>query len=246
MSLTGWLKRIFRKQRISDPREAYDVWSQGYDDQPYNLMLNLDEQITGKFLEEIDLTGKTIADIGCGTGRHWKKFFSKDPAKLVGFDISPGMLDKLKQKYPLAETHLLEGNKLSALGNSSCDLVISTLTIAHIENIEEAFAEWNQVLKPGGDIIITENHPVALAKGGQRTFRHGGKLLSVRNYIHPIEKMRDLAGQLGWTETRFTERIVDDDVIAFYQQQNALAVYEKFLGVPIIYGIHLKKENDPS
>ncbi len=246
MSVTGWLKGVFRKQKISEPREAYDVWALAYDNQPGNLMLDLDEQITGEFLAGKELAGKTVADIGCGTGRHWKKIFLKSPARLVGFDVSTGMLEKLKEKFPAAETFLLKDNRLQGLANSSCDLLISTLTIAHIENIEEAFSEWNRVLKTGAGIWITENHPEALAKGGQRTFKHEGKLIAVKNYIHSFEKIRALAGQLGWKEIRFTEKIIDDSVKSYYEKQNALAVFEKFRGVRVIYGIHLKKENDPA
>lgn len=52
--------------------EAYDIWSGSYDLQPGNLMLDLDEKIFTSLLKNIDLAEKEIADIGCGTGRHWK------------------------------------------------------------------------------------------------------------------------------------------------------------------------------
>ncbi|HEV7780205.1 MAG TPA: class I SAM-dependent methyltransferase [Chitinophagaceae bacterium] len=246
MSVSAWIKGVFRKQKISEPREAYDVWALAYDNQPGNLMLDLDEQITGEFLATKDLAGKTVADIGCGTGRHWKKIVEKNPARLAGFDVSTGMLKKLKEKFPASETFALKSNRLEGLDSASCDIIISTLTIAHIENIGDAFSEWNRVLKPGGEIFITENHPEALARGGQRTFKHEGKLISVRNHIHSLEKIRGLAGQLGWTEIRFTEKIIDDSVKSYYEQQNALPVFEKFRGVPVFYGIHLKKENGPA
>lgn len=246
MSVSGWIKNFFAKQKISEPRDAYDTWSLAYDDQPGNLMLDLDAGITGEFLEQADLTGKVIVDIGCGTGRHWAKLFEHSPGRLVGFDVSTGMLEKLTKKHPGAETHLLKNSQLEGLSDRSVDLVISTLTIAHIEHIEIAFKEWNRVLKPGGEIFITENHPEALARGGQRTFKHEGKLIAVRNYIHSFEKIRTLAGQLGWKEIRFTEKVIDNSVKHYYEQKNAGAIFEKFRGVPVFYGIYLKKENDPS
>lgn len=246
MSVSGWIKNLFGKQKISEPREAYDTWALDYDYQPGNLMLDLDEEITGAFLKHTDLTGKIIIDVGCGTGRHWASLYSKNPRRLIGFDVSTGMLGKLTEKYPGAETNVLKNNRLDGLEDQSVDLIISTLTIAHIENIETAFFEWNRVLKPGGEIFITENHPEALARGGQRTFKHDGKLIAVRNYIHFFEKIRTLAGQLGWKEIRFTEKVIDDSVKHYYERKNALGTFEKFRGVPVFYGIHLKKENDPS
>ncbi len=241
MSVTGWVRKIFRGQKITEPAKAYDQWATGYDKQPGNLMLDLDEGITRDFLEKIDLSGKIMVDIGCGTGRHWNKILAKNPQRLIGYDVSAGMLDKLKEKFPGAETLLLEGNHLAGMKDASVDFIISTLAVAHIEQINHAFEEWNRVLKPGGEVFITDYHPDALAKGGQRTFKHDGKLIAVRNYIHPIATIRLLTGQLGWKETRFTEKSIDDSVRGYYEAQNALAVFEKFRGTRIIYGIHLKK-----
>lgn len=246
MSVSGWLKGIFGRQQVSEPRAAYDLWATAYDNQPGNLMLDLDEELTGNFLAQKNIAGKTVADVGCGTGRHWKKLFAGQPARVTGFDVSTGMLARLKAKFPAAETFVLSNNKLDGLADASVDLLISTLTIAHIEDITEAFTEWNRVLKPGAEIFITENHPDALSRGGQRTFKHEGNTVSVRNYIHSFEKLRMLAGQLGWKEIRFSEKIIDESVRPYYEKQNALAVFEKFRGVPVFYGIHLKKENDPA
>ena len=57
------------------------------------------------------------------------------------------------------------------LKNESCDCIISTLTIAHIQNAEEAITEWNRVLKPGGQMIITDYHPVGTGERRQTNFQ---------------------------------------------------------------------------
>jgi hypothetical protein len=41
---------------------------------------------------------------------------------------------------------------------------------------------------------------------------------------------------------RQEERIVDEEVRVYYEAQNALPVYYRFQGIPIIYGLHLKKQ----
>jgi ubiquinone/menaquinone biosynthesis C-methylase UbiE len=246
MSVVSLLRKILFLPKETAPKKGYDLWAPDYDDQPGNLMLDLDEEIFSGMINQTDMTGKVIADIGCGTGRHWEKMLARKPAKIMGFDVSTGMIEQLKNKFPQAETFLLRDNKMPAIENNSCDIVVSTLAIAHIEEIEDAFGEWNRVLKPGGVIILTDYHPEALAKGANRTFRHRGKLISVRNYVHPVEKVRMLAKQLHWKELRLTERIINDQVKHYYEQQNALLVYEKFRNTPIIYGIHLIKADDPA
>jgi len=204
-------------------------------------MLALDEGLCADLLRPVTVTGKVVVDIGCGTGRHWKKIFDRQPARLLGYDVSPGMLAILRQKYPGSETYLLKGESLHGLPDAACDLVLSTLTVAHIPDLEAALREWYRVLAPGGDMIITDYHPEALAKGGQRTFREGKKVIAVRNHIYPIRQIRAIAGQLGLQEQKVVEKEIDDTMKPYYEKQQALAVFERFRGVRIIYGIHLKK-----
>jgi ubiquinone/menaquinone biosynthesis C-methylase UbiE len=235
-----YLSGLYLKKEKS-PAVAYDMWASAYDDQPGNLMMDLDEEIFGSFLKDMDLTGEVVADIGCGTGRHWKTILDKNPQRLIGYDVSVEMLKRLQEKYPVAVTHLLTENKLHGLEDNSCGLLISTLTIAHIENLEEALSEWNRVLKPGGEIIITDYHPELLAKGGKRTFKYKNKTIAIQNFIHPIEKIKAIARQLGWNEIRFAEEKIDEAVKEYYENQYALSLYEKFKGTAVIYGIHFKK-----
>ncbi len=228
-----------RKKEV-EPALAYDQWSSGYDSQPGNLMLALDEQLCTGLLSETIINGRMVADIGCGTGRHWPKIMDKKPGRLIGLDVSAGMLAMLRQKYPTAETELLTDHRLPGLANESCHLILSTLTIAHIQHIGAALKEWRRVLKPDGDILITDYHPDALTKGGQRTFRHNNKTVAVRNHIHPVAKIQEIAGQLGLQTVHLTEKKIDDSVRPFYEQQQALPLFERFYGVNIIYGLHLK------
>jgi ubiquinone/menaquinone biosynthesis C-methylase UbiE len=244
MSFINSIKAALFPVKTQEPSMAYDLWADAYDNQPGNLMLDLDEGIFSELMEGANAANKVIADIGCGTGRHWDKIVARKPARLIGYDVSAGMLDRLKQKFPQAETFLLENNSLVVLPDYSCDMIISTLTVAHIKHIKEAFNEWNRVLKPGSEIIFTDYHPVALTKGGKRTFKYEGKTIAVRNYIHPLEEIRILTKQLGWIELRFIEKVIGDSVKRYYEAQDAVALFDAFRNTPIIYGIHLKKADD--
>lgn len=204
-------------------------------------MLALDQALCQELLATLPLTGKTIVDIGCGTGRHWPALFNLSPARLMGYDVSTGMLNRLRIKYPHAETYLLSDTALTGLANESCDLVLSTLTVAHIPDLAAALTEWNRVLKPGGTMLITDYHPTALAKGGQRTFREGEQLFAVRNHIYPIRQLLSITRRLGLTKVTLAERKIDESMRPYYEKQNAVPVYRRFLGVPIIYGLHLTK-----
>lgn len=168
--LQQYFSRHFFPLKDEEPEVAYNLWAGSYDSQAVNLMLALDEEIFFDLLNNINIKNKIIADVGCGTGRHWKKIFDQKPKIIIGFDVSEGMLNMLQQKFPQAKTHHLVNDELEGLEKESCDIIFATLTIADIEHAEKALEEWNRVLKPGGEMIITDYHPAALAKGGKRTF----------------------------------------------------------------------------
>ncbi len=221
--------------------EAYDIWAEDYDSQPGNLMLDFDELVFSELLDGIDIKNKQIADIGCGTGRHWPKILKEDTVSLTGFDVSPGMLHKLKEKFPAAETSTITDNYFSAIEDETYDLIISTLTVAHIENIEEALLAWQRILKNKGDIIITDFHPDALAFGGKRTFKHKNGRIAVKNFVHSTDTIKEILFKADFKLINAVEKRVDETVKHYYQQQNALHVYDKFKGFPIIYGMHFRR-----
>src|ERR1700679_373340 len=138
------LKRLFGRNRFRSPAaekksiDAYNLWSEQYDQQPGNLMLDLDERVFTELLKGVDIKNKEVADIGCGTGRHWNKLLKNGPSGLTGFDVSPGMLNGLRGKFPGASTHQITDNLFSFIPNATYDVIVSTLTVAHVEDIEEA------------------------------------------------------------------------------------------------------------
>jgi ubiquinone/menaquinone biosynthesis C-methylase UbiE len=249
MNMIGTIKNLLQKKKpvITEKPvvEAYDIWSASYDAQPGNLMLDLDEKIFSNLLQNIDLENKQVADIGCGTGRHWQKIYEKQPALLTGYDVSGGMLKQLSIKFPSAITRQITDNLLKGLPAKSMDCIISTLTIAHIQNIEEAIASWSRILKAGGDLVVTDFHPAILAQGGKRSFKTGKQTLSVINYIHPLDELLRTFDKYGLNFIRLEEEFINDDVRSYYENQHAMKVFERFKGMPVIFGLHLKKQHGP-
>lgn len=241
------LKKYIRKNigsnkiKERDVVEAYDIWAPEYDSQPGNLMLDLDELVFTELLSSINITRKNVADIGCGTGRHWPKMLKQGIARLTGFDVSPGMLGMLKEKFPETETHVITDNLFANIADKTYDLVVSTLTVAHIQSIEEALIAWSRILKDESDLIITDFHPNALASGGQRTFKHGNGHIAVQNFVHSTVSIIAIMQKHGFDLVAKLEKTVDETVRHYYQAQNAMHVYEKFKGCPIIYGLHFRR-----
>ncbi len=238
-----WVRQNFNSRiKETEPETAYDLWADAYDRQPLNLMLALDKDVFTALLQHIPLNRQSIVDVGCGTGRHWYDLLRQQPARLVGYDVSREMLSILKSKFPAQEIHRQTSHLLDQPDNHF-DLLVSTLTVAHIPDIQAAMKEWARVVKPGGSLIITDYHPATLEKGGQRTFLYKGKTVAVKNHIHPLHFMMETARALGLELVETIEKQIDESMRGWYEKQNALHVYEKFKGTPVIYGFHLKKKD---
>ncbi len=236
-----FLNPLRKIKKETEPQKAYQLWADTYDNENGNLMLYFDMNLFEEFLMEVNLNGKKILDFGCGTGRYWKELLKLNPSKLLGCDISESMLKKLKMKFPGAETYLIRNNKLDFFDAHSFDFIISTLVIAHIQNIEEIIKEWDRLLKKNGEIFLTDFHPAALIKGAKRTFNSNGTTITIKNYIHPVEKLENLFLFLGFKLLNRNEKVIDENVKEFYLKKDALNIYEEFKNVPMIYSLRLKK-----
>lgn len=242
------IKNYFRKPAIAfdevkSPAAAYDLWANQYDKQPDNLVLAFEASLFGRFLDTMPIDSADIVDVGCGTGRHWSSILNKKPGSLQGFDVSGGMLSQLRLKFPDAQVVQQTNHQLAGLMDQSCDIVLSTLTLAHMENADLILREWNRVLRPGGRILITDFHPNALHNGSQRTFRHGKHLFAVESYAHPIESLCEIARKLNFDIVTFEEKYIDETARPYYEKQNAIATYKRFFGLPLLYALHLKKNS---
>jgi ubiquinone/menaquinone biosynthesis C-methylase UbiE len=243
-TLKNYIKQTFLPSQIKEknPVEAYDIWAKNYDAQPGNLMLDVDETTLNKLLKNVNLAGKKIADIGCGTGRHWEKILAKNPADLVGFDVSEGMLTQLKEKFPQANVKRITDDLFSDIPKKTFDMIISTLTLAHIKDIIPALNAWTRILKDKSDIILTDFHPKTLGSGGKRTFMSESGLISVQNFVHYIEPIRLILAQHGFALFAQEEIYIDETFKHYYENKNALKVYETYKGFPILYGLHFKRQ----
>ncbi len=227
--------------KATSPAAAYDLWAAAYDEQTDNPIIYLDELVFNEMFAKVSIEGKIVVDIGCGTGRHWKKIIDKKPMGLIGYDVSGEMLKMLQKKYPEAKTYQANDNSLKELENESCDIIISTLVIGYIENLDEAFTEWNRILKKGGEIIITDFHPEALKRGGNRSFKQDDRILIIRNYVHLLTEIKTLSKRMNWKPINLVERNVDKSIRHFYEKSGSSDVYDKSVNTPILYGYYLKK-----
>lgn len=103
-----------------------------------------------EYIESLpDLTGKVVVDIPCGDGRTSLAFRNRG-ATVKAFDLFP--------EFMMIEGITAEFADLSErlpLDDASVDILVCQEGIEHIPDKVGMFREFNRVLKPGGQLIIT-------------------------------------------------------------------------------------------
>jgi ubiquinone/menaquinone biosynthesis C-methylase UbiE len=94
----------------------------------------------------------TLLDIGCGTGL-FMELFQHNGSKVVGVDISRGMLRRAQGRCTRCDVALANAEKLPFC-DESFDSVSSVLAFSYVQQPEEMLREAYRVLKPGGTISI--------------------------------------------------------------------------------------------
>lgn len=107
------------------------------------------------------LKPKFILDVATGTGDLAIEALSLNPDKIIGVDISDGMLDmgrkKLMEKGLSHKIELRTGDSEKLLFPSEhFDAVMVSFGVRNFENLHTGLAEILRVLKPGGQLMVLE------------------------------------------------------------------------------------------
>ncbi|MCC7436654.1 class I SAM-dependent methyltransferase [Candidatus Nomurabacteria bacterium] len=104
------------------------------------------------------LKGKSVLDVGCGSGIDLAFFASQKPKKLAGCDISPELVMIAKQKVPSAE---IRNDSFSYISqkNEVFDIVWSKYALNCTLDIMTPLKEIYRVLKNNGTAYIQVTHP---------------------------------------------------------------------------------------
>lgn len=149
-----------KKEQVAD---MFNNISKTYDFLNHFMSLGIDIIWRKKAINELKKDQpKLILDVATGTGDFAFEALSiLSPEKIVGVDISQGMLNVAEQK--IAKRNL--GNKFEVkLGDSEglpfdagqFDAVTVAYGVRNFENLEKGLADINRVLKPGGKAVVLE------------------------------------------------------------------------------------------
>lgn len=151
--------KLGKKQQVT---QMFDTISGNYDELNRVISFGIDVKWRKKVLQLVaEKNPEIVLDIATGTGDLALLLSATTAKKIIGLDISEGMLEVGRKK--VAEKHL--ENKIEMiLGDSEkipfednyFDAITVGFGVRNFENLELGFSEILRVLKPGGRFVILE------------------------------------------------------------------------------------------
>src|SRR4051812_7515528 len=149
-------------------REGYDQWAASYD-KDANPLVILEEGHVAAILGEV--RGQSIADIGCGTGRHALRL-ARAGAEATALDFSEEMLARARAKPGAERVRFVQPGlcRPLPLPDASYARVLCCLVLDHIRKLDLLFSDLRRVCNAGGFVLVTAMPPAMLIKGVQARF----------------------------------------------------------------------------
>lgn len=124
-----------------------NAWNAGYE-RPSTLAL----------LPEVK--GLSVLDAGCGPGIY-AEWLIRRGAHVTAVDVSPTMLALARERLAgQAELRLCDlSDSPLPFAESAFDLVLSSLTIHYVADLNILFQEFFRILRPGGHLVFSTHHP---------------------------------------------------------------------------------------
>ncbi|MCI0750335.1 MAG: bifunctional demethylmenaquinone methyltransferase/2-methoxy-6-polyprenyl-1,4-benzoquinol methylase UbiE [Flammeovirgaceae bacterium] len=148
-----------KKQQVA---KMFDSISHRYDFLNHFLSLGVDNIWRWKAVQLLrEYRPKLILDVATGTGDFALALNRINPDKIIGVDISEGMLEigrkKIAARSLTDKIELISGDSEKIpFGENKFDAVTVGFGVRNFENLEAGLTDILRVLKPGGQLVILE------------------------------------------------------------------------------------------
>jgi demethylmenaquinone methyltransferase/2-methoxy-6-polyprenyl-1,4-benzoquinol methylase len=150
---------LSKKEQIA---HMFDAISENYDPLNRVISFGIDVKWRKKVLQIVSQSNpKTVLDIATGTGDLAILMAQTKATKIIGLDISAGMLEVGRKKINVNKLSntiemILADSEEMPFEDSSFDAITVAFGVRNFENLEKGLAEILRVLKPNGVFVILE------------------------------------------------------------------------------------------
>jgi SAM-dependent methyltransferase len=141
----------------------YDSFAEGYTAETEGNLVNAYYNRHAILGLAGDVAGRRILDAGCGSGPLMAALRDRG-AIVTGFDKSAGMLKLARRRLgDDADLRVADLSSPLPFPDSTFDDAIASLVLHYLEDWGPALTELRRVLKPGGRLIMSVDHPFAVS-----------------------------------------------------------------------------------
>ena len=142
--------------------QMFDTISTNYDGLNRVISFGIDVKWRRKVVNLVDNTNpESILDIATGTGDLAINLTKTGATKIVGLDLSEGMLEvgrkKIREKGLSEKIEMVQGDSEALpFEDNSFDAITVAFGVRNFEDLEKGLSEIFRVLKPGGIFVVLE------------------------------------------------------------------------------------------
>lgn len=175
---------------------AYNKWAEQYDSNA-NKTRDLEAISLRETLADIPFDN--CLEIGCGTGKNTEWLLTK-AKEIVAVDQSVEMLKKAKEKIVSNKVIFIQAdiNKEWGFTTKKFDLIVFSLVLEHIENLDPIFKNCAATVATGGYMYIGELHPFKQYTGSKAKFDTADGQQIVTCFDHHLSDFTLLAVKYGF------------------------------------------------
>ena len=140
--------------------DHYDSFAADYSAENESSLLNAYYERPAMIDLAGDVDGHQVLDAGCGSGPLSAALRAKG-AIVTGFDGSPAMLELARQRLgDDAALHVADLSRPLPFADGAFDDIVASLVLHYLRDWATPLAELRRLLKPGGRLILSVNHPI--------------------------------------------------------------------------------------
>jgi SAM-dependent methyltransferase len=155
--------------RLCGPRNLHIEAMMRSEEEAFEHAVRAGEVVYQQFVGWNDFLGKVVLDFGCGAGEKTVFYATQGPRWTIGVDreLRTHRAADYAREHGLAVQFMPLGRYgRIPLPNNTCDVVITSSVLEHVEDLLGVLRELRRVLKPGG-LLLNRWQPYRSRHGAQ-------------------------------------------------------------------------------
>ncbi|MDB4939584.1 MAG: methyltransferase [Candidatus Doudnabacteria bacterium] len=160
-----------------------------------------------------DLTGKSVLCLGSGSGEECDYLMKLGAAKVVGVDVSKGLIEQAKYAYPDVQFEVMDIERLDFEKNSF-DFVYSSLVLHYVQDWQNVLKPLYHILKNDGKFLFSTHHPI---KWGAEVSQDQNQRKTLIGFSRSEDESFKIYGDY-LNSRMITENLIDKLKVSYYHK----------------------------